>query len=77
MQKFIDKEISQRTFLSSDSQKINQKGIEIILPKKVNELTGKQYKEIDKILRKKISANLEKKYKFSKRIFSNKRYTKR
>ena len=53
MQKFIDKEISQRTFLSSDSQKINQKGIEIILPKKVNELTGKQYKEIDKILRKK------------------------
>lgn len=60
VQKFIDKEISQRTFLSSDSQKINQKGIEIILPKKVNELTGKQYKEIDKILRKKISANLEK-----------------
>jgi len=60
VQKFIDKEISQRTFLSSDSQKISQKGIEIILPKKINELTGKQYKEIDKILRKKISANLEK-----------------
>lgn len=55
IQKFIDKEITERVFLSADERAIRQKGIEIIVPKEVNELTGKQFKRIDRLLRAKIT----------------------
>ena len=59
IQKFIDKELTERIFMSPKEQIIKQNGIEVILPKKPNELTGKQFKKIDRLLRAKITNNLK------------------